>query len=192
MRRLRATALAHSEKERTTVQELLLLLLATSTAKPEDASYVEIAAAARSAMASTLSVMSASDFIAGILTILESESIHVSFRVFHSVPNRLMILVQARSGAFELLGERLNEVAETARRALSSSIVKVVDVTRSILSTSEEVSLLRSSLQALATIGNTLVPGEEGSIAATVPSVLVCLSRPEIRVSALQTLHAFS
>ncbi|TBU55148.1 armadillo-type protein [Dichomitus squalens] len=172
--RLRKTSLRHSEKERKTGQELLSLLLNASTAKPEDAAYVEIASAARSAMASTLGVMSAPDFIAGILTVLESGSVY------------------AQTGAFELLGERLNEVAEKARRALTPSIIQIVDTIRHILSTTEEVSLIRSALRALGTISNTLASGEEGCISTNVPFVLGCLSRQESRISALQTLLAFS
>ena len=74
LKRLRTTSVAKSDKERETGQKLLALLLATSTAKPEDTSFVEIGDAARSAMASALGVMSAPDFVAGILSILESGS----------------------------------------------------------------------------------------------------------------------
>ncbi|PIL25975.1 hypothetical protein GSI_11729 [Ganoderma sinense ZZ0214-1] len=171
---LRTTSLARSDKERETSQELLGLLLATSTARPEDASFSEVADAARSAMASTLGVMSAPDFMAGIVSILESGSIH------------------AQTGALELLGERLKQVAEKARAALSSSVVKVVDVIRRIASTARDPALVRSALQSLAAIGDTLAPGEEGTVSAAVPSVLGCVSRSESRLPALAALLAFS
>ncbi|KAI1789700.1 hypothetical protein LXA43DRAFT_1019967 [Ganoderma leucocontextum] len=174
LKRIRATSLARSEQERATSRELLALLLATSTAKPEDASFGEIADAARSAMASTLGVMSAPDFIVGIMTILESGSIH------------------AQTGAFELLGERVKQIAERARSVLSPSVVKIVEIIRRVLCTAQDPSLVRSALQSLATISDTLAPGEEGAVSATVPSVLGCVSRHEIRVPALEALLAFS
>lgn len=77
LKRLRTSSLVHSQQESTTSQELLRALLAVATAKPEEAAYSEIAIAARSAMSSTLGVMSAPDFVIGILTILNSASIHV-------------------------------------------------------------------------------------------------------------------
>lgn len=78
LRRLSTSALTHSEKERATSQELLTLLLTVSTAKPDDAAYREVAVTARTVMTCTLDVMSASDFVVGILTMLESGSAHVS------------------------------------------------------------------------------------------------------------------
>lgn len=74
LRRLRATALASSEQERAGSKTLLALLLAVATAHTNDPAYAEITAAARSAMNSTLGIMSAPDFVAGILTILQSSS----------------------------------------------------------------------------------------------------------------------
>lgn len=74
LRRLRTTALVSSEQEHASSKTLLALLLEVATAHTNDAAYAEITAAARSAMNSTLGIMSAPDFVAGILTILQSSS----------------------------------------------------------------------------------------------------------------------
>lgn len=74
LRRLRVTALATSQQERASSKTLLALLLAVSTSHAGDVSYAEVTAAARSAMNSTLGIMSAPDFVEGILTILQSSS----------------------------------------------------------------------------------------------------------------------
>ncbi len=81
LKRLQASSLARSDNERAISQELLVSLLAVSTEKRNDPSYVEVAAAARTGMVSTLGVMSASDFVAGVLTMLESGSVHVSTEI---------------------------------------------------------------------------------------------------------------
>ena len=77
LKRLKTTSLAHTQKESSASQELLKLLIAVSATHPHDDAFVDLAAAARSAIASTLGVMSAPGFVAGILTILKSGSIHV-------------------------------------------------------------------------------------------------------------------
>ncbi|RPD60690.1 hypothetical protein L227DRAFT_501246 [Lentinus tigrinus ALCF2SS1-6] len=174
LKRLRTTVLTHNEKERTTSRQLLISLLTFSAAKPDDESYVDVAAAARSAMASTLGVMSAPDFISGVLTILESGTANV------------------QAGALELLAERLTAVAEKARATLSSSIVKVVGTIRNILSTTKDSPLASSALHALTAICNTLAQGEEGSVSSTVPLVLQCLAAPPIRITAFHTVLSFS
>ncbi|KAI0712775.1 armadillo-type protein [Cerioporus squamosus] len=174
LKRLRTTALKHTETERTTSRQLLASLLTYSAVKPDDESFVEIAAAARSAMASTLGVMSAPDFVAGVLTILESGTANV------------------QAGALELLSERLTEVAEKARAALSSSINKVVGTIRDILSAAKDSPLAQSALHALTAVCNTLAQGEEGSVSSTVPLILQCLAMPPIRVTAFQTILSFS
>ena len=83
-------------------------------------------------------------------------------------------------------------MAERARAALSPSVVKIVEITQRIISTVRDPSLVNSALQSLATVSDTLAPGEEGAISATVPFVLGCVSRHEIRVPALEALLSFS
>ncbi|KAI0651200.1 hypothetical protein C8Q79DRAFT_1004507 [Trametes meyenii] len=173
LQRLRSNALAASEKERAQGKTLLALLLAVATAKPDDATYSEIAAAARSAMTSTLGIMSAPDFVAGILIILQSPSTNV------------------QAGAFDLFSNRLTEVAEKTRRALTPSIVQIVDRARSILSDAQETPA-RSALGAVATISDTLSPGEEGSLAGTIPLILSAVRQTSTRASALQALLSLS
>ncbi|KAI0632952.1 hypothetical protein C8Q77DRAFT_1120632 [Trametes polyzona] len=173
LRHLKTTALATSEEERALSKTLLGLLLAVSTAHVDDPSYAEVAAAARSAMNSTLGIMSAPDFVAGILTILQSSS------------------TNAQAGALELLSDRLTDVAEKARRALTPTIVQIVDKIRSVFSGAEE-ALARSALRALAVIGDSMSSGEESAITNTVPLVLGAVQRQALRVPALSTLLPLS
>ncbi len=99
---------------------------------------------------------------------------------------------QVQAGALELLSERLTEVAEKARAALSSSIVKVVGIIRDILSAAKESPLAQSALRALTAICNTLAQGEEGSVSSAVPLVLQCVATPATRVTAFKTTLSFS
>ncbi|KAI0742763.1 hypothetical protein C8Q80DRAFT_1221194 [Daedaleopsis nitida] len=174
LKRLVGHTLAHTEKLRAASQELLVHLLAVSVAKADDASYGEVATAARAAMASTLGVMSAPDFVKGILTMLRSDS------------------VQAQAGALQLLAERLPQVAQHARRTLTPSIVKIAEAVRNILSSAQDHVLVRSALEALGAISTTIAPGEEGAITPATPIVLGWLSQQALRMVALRTLLAFS
>ncbi|KAI0369251.1 hypothetical protein BV20DRAFT_968110 [Pilatotrama ljubarskyi] len=173
LRRLRENALATSEHERAHSKTLLAMLLAVATARADDSSSAEVAAAARSAMTSTLRIMSAPDFVAGILTVLQSSS------------------TNAQAGALELFGDRLTEVAEKTRRSLTPSIVQVLDKIRSFLSGADD-ALARPALGALVTVSDTLSPGEENALANMVPLVLDAFRRERLRVPALQALLSFS
>ncbi|KAI0354312.1 hypothetical protein OH77DRAFT_530067 [Trametes cingulata] len=173
LRSLREKALASSEEERAHTKTLLAMLLGIATARANDASYVDVAATARLVMTSTLGIMSAPDFVAGILTILQSSS------------------TNAQAGALELLGDRLTEVAEKTRRSLTPSLVQIVDIIRSFLSSAHD-ALAGPALRALSTIGDTLAPGEENAVTNTVPLVLMSLKRDSLRDPALQALLSFS
>ncbi|KAI0776755.1 hypothetical protein BD413DRAFT_469201 [Trametes elegans] len=173
LRRLRTSALATSDEERAQSKALLALLLGVATASSDDPSHAEVAAAARSAMSSTLGIMSAPDFVAGILTILHSSS------------------TNAQAGALDLLGERLTQVAEKARKALVPSVVQIVDKIRSILATLQD-GLARSALVALIAVSDTLSAGEEGSVTNTLPLVLAAARRESLRSPALHALLSFS
>ncbi|KAI0670242.1 hypothetical protein C8Q78DRAFT_1138718 [Trametes maxima] len=172
LQRLRSNALVASEG-RTQGKELLTLLLAVATAKPNDEAYTEVVAVARSAMSSALCTMSAPDFVAGILTILQSPSANV------------------QAGALDLFSSRLTEVSDKARRELTPSIVQIVDRVRSILPSAQE-TLARSALEAVAAISETLSSGEEGSLASIVPPVLGAVRQTGARASALRALLSLS
>ncbi|KAI0830231.1 hypothetical protein BC628DRAFT_1357002 [Trametes gibbosa] len=173
LQRLRATSLATTEQERTSVKALLSSLLGVTTAHSTDASYMEVATAARSAMNSTLGIMSAPDFVMGILTILQSSSSN------------------AQAGALDLLSDRLTNIAEKSRRMLTPTIVQIVDKIRSISSGTQE-NLTRSALRALAAVNDTLSAGEESSVTSTVPLVLDALRHEPLREPALRSLLSFS
>ncbi|KAH9893998.1 hypothetical protein C8Q73DRAFT_694035 [Cubamyces lactineus] len=173
LQRLRSTTLVTSEEERTQSKTLLALLLAVATSHTDDASYAEVATAARSAMSSVLSILSAPDFVVGILMILQSSS-----------PN-----VQA--GALELLSDRLSEVAEKTRRQLTPTIIQVLDRIRAVFAVAQE-AVSRPALKAIAAISNTLCAGEEGSLTNTMPLVLNAVRQESLRAPAFGALLSLS
>ncbi|KAI8990419.1 armadillo-type protein [Trametes punicea] len=173
LQRVGAGAFAISAQESTQSKSLLALLLSVATARTDDLAYAEVASAARSAMTSTLQIMSAPDFVAGICTILQSSS------------------ANAQAGALELFASRLTEVAEKTRRQLTPSIIKIVESIHTLFSASQDF-LRRPALRALATVSETLSPGEEGSIASTVPLVLDAVRQETLRVPAFKALLSFS
>ncbi len=75
---------------------------------------------------------------------------------------------------------------------MSPSIVKIVDKIRALLASAQEDTLVRSALQSLAAMSNTIVPGEESAITIVTPAVLGYVLEQASRVTALQTLLAFS
>ncbi|KAJ8482003.1 hypothetical protein ONZ51_g5640 [Trametes cubensis] len=173
LQRLRSSTLTTSEEERTQSKTLLALLLAVATAHADDASYAEVATAARSTMSSVLRILSAPDFVAGILMILQSSSSNV------------------QAGALELLSERLSDVAEKTRRQLTPTIVQVVDRIRAMFAVTQE-AVARPALKAIAAISDTLCAGEEGSLTNTMPLVLNAVRQQTLRMSAFQALLSLS
>ncbi|KAH9920883.1 armadillo-type protein [Epithele typhae] len=174
LKRLRRPSALPSSEERAAAQELLKSLLDISSAKPNDTVYAEVASAARTAVTSTLGTMFATDFVAGILTVLDSRSSH------------------AQTGAFELLSVRLGEIADNRRKEIASSIVQIVQAACRVLALAAEDSLAGSTLKALKAVCDTLSPGEESAVTTSVPLVLAAAKRSGLRVLALQTMSAFA
>ena len=92
----------------------------------------------------------------------------------------------------DLLAERLNDIADKMRHAITPTIIKIIEGMRHILSTASEVEQTGPALRAFEAVSKTLSPGEESAVAAAVPLVLNLLAQKTSRLSAMQTLLAFS
>ncbi|OBZ74951.1 U3 small nucleolar RNA-associated protein 10 [Grifola frondosa] len=174
LRQLRTTAVARSDRERASSKELLSLLLDLAVLDANEMLNAEVVTAARSAMTSTLDVMSAVDFTAGVLTIVES-----------GIPS-------AQGGALQLLGDRLTNVAKETRRKLTPCIMKMIEAVQKIISSGSSGVLISSTFHALAAISDTLCTGEEGSLTATTPFVLRAIREQAYTVPAIKALLSFS
>ncbi|KAG5644278.1 hypothetical protein DXG03_008763 [Asterophora parasitica] len=134
-----------------------LISLATLQGASTDTKVDEICLAARASLNRALGVMAASDFVAGVLSMVESGD------------------VQVQSGALELLSERLPQVAEKTRLAIVSTITKIIGAIRGLLSSQPSEALSVASFKALRSIGRTLCPGEESSLTETIPLILASI-----------------
>ncbi|PCH43122.1 hypothetical protein WOLCODRAFT_121527 [Wolfiporia cocos MD-104 SS10] len=146
--------------------ELLSLLLRIAVMKESDDAFNQIATAARAAMTSTLRIMSAADFVAGVLALV------------HSGEARIQI------GGLQLLEERLQNVTDKARTQLTPFIIDITNATRQILANIPESPLRLAALRAVRAISQTTCAGEESALAAIVPFALEILrSREEASVA---------
>ncbi|EMD35136.1 hypothetical protein CERSUDRAFT_107124 [Gelatoporia subvermispora B] len=148
----------------------LLSLLLDLAVKSAAAAMVDVAATAQTALTSVLNIMPAADFVTGALSMIESPDVKV------------------QAGAFDLVGERLLNVVDKVRRDVTSTVIKIVECTRKILSSKPEADLTRAALHALDSVARTVQSGEESIITTTVPLVLDIAQIRSIAPSALRTL----
>ncbi|OCH90866.1 hypothetical protein OBBRIDRAFT_729952 [Obba rivulosa] len=148
----------------------LLSLLLDLTVKASAASMGDIAAAAQTALTSVLNIMPAADFVTGALTMIDSSD------------------VQVQTGALDLVGERLLNIVDKVRRDVTSTVVKLVERIRKVLSSTPEESLTRAALHALDSIARTVRTGEESILTSTVPLVLEIIQKGGLVSSALKAL----
>ena len=84
----------------------------------------------------------------------------------------------------DLLAERLNDIADKMRHAITPTIIKIIEGMRHILSTASEVEQTGPALRAFEAVSKTLSPGEESAVAAAVTTVTRALrdsdSRPAL------------
>ncbi|KAI0920552.1 hypothetical protein AcV5_010550 [Taiwanofungus camphoratus] len=159
-------------RERSLSSDLLSQLLLVAVTKDEDEPNESIILAARTALASTVRVMSAWDFVTGITEMVESQDVNV------------------QTGAMELLSERLTSVADRARRELTSSVIKIIDFIKKELASNTDGPLTRATFHALRTISATTCPGEEISLTSTVPLVLGGMRERTTAAPAIQALSS--
>ncbi|GJE92911.1 U3snoRNP10 and BP28CT domain-containing protein [Phanerochaete sordida] len=159
--------------ERATSSALLSTLLdmaVSKRAKLAEASMAHISRAADLAIRDALSVMSAADFLAGVLAVIET--------------GEAAIL----EGVFNLLGDQLANVSEKVRQDSKASIIKIVDAIKKLLPTANAELLLPAALHALNTITNTLATGEEYALTSAVPLVIKSVRERRATAPALSTL----
>lgn len=80
--------------------------------------------------------------------------------------------VQITLGALQLLVERLVEISESARRALSATVTQIVDAALAIVSAAPNPALVLAALAALKTVSVTSCTGEEEALLRTIPLLL--------------------
>lgn len=83
--------------------------------------------------------------------------------------------LKVQSGALDLFTERLQNVAVTIRQEATETINEVIEYIRRIVSSSTEESLVVSAFKALRVVAGTISPGEENSLAKTIPSALTAI-----------------
>ncbi|KZT03292.1 uncharacterized protein LAESUDRAFT_744673 [Laetiporus sulphureus 93-53] len=172
MREIPVISSPKGHQERASSSETLSLLLSIAVLEDPDGRLKGVTSAARDAMVSTLRVVSATEFILGILAMIRSTNIKVQM------------------GALELLAERLPAVADRARQELTPTVTKLVGHIRDILVSKPEDSLNNAALHALRSIGDTLCQGEENSLTAAVPLVLASIANENAAEAALAALLA--
>ncbi|KAI0092311.1 armadillo-type protein [Irpex rosettiformis] len=151
---------------------ILSLLLDIAVAKKEAlvrASMDQLANIARDAISDVLRVMSAKDFVLGVLTVVESGQSEI------------------QKAAFEVLAEQLDNISEKVRQELRPTIVKLVENIKKLLPSARE-SLLQAVLNALAALITTLSAGEEHSLTSTVPLIIGVVQQRRTTPLALRVL----
>ncbi|GLB44223.1 putative U3 small nucleolar RNA-associated protein 10 [Lyophyllum shimeji] len=147
-----------SEEELSQLVAALISLATLDTGTIAEGKGGEICQAARATLNRALSVMAATDFVNGILSMMQSGD----------------VLVQA--GALDLLSERLPQVSEKTRRAVVPVIRKIIGAIVDLLTSSQANDTLTSAaFKALRYIGLSLCAGEESTVAETIPLILASI-----------------
>ncbi|OSX58041.1 hypothetical protein POSPLADRAFT_1154787 [Postia placenta MAD-698-R-SB12] len=167
-----STAISRSNQlsENDSISDLLSLLLKVAVLPDPDQGLDKVIAAARSAMTSTLRIMSASVFVMGVTLMIHSRDAKVQM------------------GALNLLGERLTSVTDETRRTMTAVVVKINSTIKKILASNPDDDLLIAAFSALRSISQTQCPGEESSLAVMIPLVLDIARRHSIAPAAFSAL----
>ncbi|KAJ3530702.1 hypothetical protein NM688_g7673 [Phlebia brevispora] len=153
--------------------ELLSSLLDIAVAKTErlTASGMDsISGFARETVRDALLVMPASNFVASILVALSSGEPTI------------------QQGALNLFAEQLVNMATQVRQTAKVAVGKIIDSAKKLLSSTSSVALRNSALEALRTVAESMVSGEEHALTSTVPAVLKVAVEPQTSLPALQVL----
>ncbi|KAF9807205.1 hypothetical protein IEO21_08320 [Rhodonia placenta] len=156
--------------ENDSISDLLSLLLKVAVLPDPEQGLDKVIAAARSAMTSTLRIMSASVFVMGVTLMIHSRDAKVQM------------------GALNLLGERLTSVTDETRRTMTAVVVKINSTIKKILASNPDDDLLIAAFSALRSISQTQCPGEESSLAVMIPLVLDIAPRHPIAPAAFSAL----
>ncbi|KAF8999772.1 hypothetical protein BDQ17DRAFT_1360346 [Cyathus striatus] len=151
------------------ISTMVSQLVKLATLKGSDVRVEDISQTAQASLNRLLAIMSAADFVQSILTMLEANDIRVQI------------------GALELLRDRLPDVAEKTRRAVTSSVVKIIQSIKNIVA-KHNGNLGAAAFQALKSITITMASGEENTITEIIPFALVALRSEDTSHSALAAL----
>ncbi|KAG6888638.1 hypothetical protein C0992_007990 [Termitomyces sp. T32_za158] len=159
-----------SKGELSNLVAALISLAALRVDTKPDPAVDDICLAARTCLNKVFSIMAASDFINGILSMMESGD----------------ELVQ--SGALHLLSERLPHITEKTRQTVVPTIVKIVSFIRGLITSQSNEGIIRAAYKALRSIGLSMCPGEESSLTAIVPLILTSIRGCNTASAALSAL----
>ncbi|KAG6902641.1 hypothetical protein C0995_013766 [Termitomyces sp. Mi166 len=159
-----------SKEELSNLVAALISLAALQVGTNPDRNVDEICLAAHTCLNKALGIMAASDFINGVLSMMESGD----------------ELVQ--SGALDLLSERLSQVTEKTRQTAVPTIVKIINLIRGLLTSRINESLTRAAYKALRSIGLSMCLGEESSLTEAIPLILVSIRGRTATAAALSAL----
>ena len=146
-----------------------------------------ISKAAQFALSQALGSMHAVDFVNAVLTMLHSGNVQVSCSN-EILFTRKLTLFQIQTGALDLLESRLNQVASTVRKEVTSTINGLVECIQQILSSSGNPTVAISALKALKSIAETMCPGEETSLTKALTSVLEAIQNRNATAAAMTAL----
>ncbi|RDB23790.1 U3 small nucleolar RNA-associated protein 10 [Hypsizygus marmoreus] len=143
-----------SEEEMSRLVAALISLATIQVGPGSEGKVEEISLAGRSSLNRALSVMSASDFVNAVLSMLESRDLMV------------------QTGALDLFSERLLIISDKTRFNIVPVIVKILGFVKELLSLQTDPATTLSAFKALRSIGLTLRPGEESSVTDILPLIL--------------------
>ena len=96
--------------------------------------------------------------------------------------------MQIQIGALELLGQRLTDVTDNMRSALTPNMNIILKSITAVLASHPELRLKLSAFHALSSIGRTACSGEESSLLGVLPLVLEATHDDGVAVAALDVL----
>ncbi|KAG6868785.1 hypothetical protein C0993_010712 [Termitomyces sp. T159_Od127] len=166
-----ATGSTTSKGELSNLVAALISLAALQVDMKPDQAIDDICLAARTCLNKALNILAASDFISGILLMMESGD----------------ELVQ--SGALDLLSERISHITEKTRQTVVPTIVKIINFICGLITSQSNEGLIRAAYKAVRSIGLSMCPGEESSLTDAVPLMLTSIRG---RKSASVALSALS
>ncbi|KIJ18297.1 hypothetical protein PAXINDRAFT_97717 [Paxillus involutus ATCC 200175] len=113
-----------------------------------------IVAAAQTAIERVMKVISAGEFLSGVLVMLKSEESRI------------------KAGALVVISERVPLIHEKVRQEHRATMIEIVDLVRDIIVRQSAGTLVESALAALNAIASTCCAGEESAVLATLPHAI--------------------
>jgi U3 small nucleolar RNA-associated protein 10 len=131
-----------------------------------------IVAAAQTAIERVMKVISAGEFLSGVLVMLKSEESRVSILLTGRVPADTDDASQIKAGALVVISERVPLIHEKVRQEHRATMIEIVDLVRDIIVRQSAGTLVESALAALNAIASTCCAGEESAVLATLPHAI--------------------